>query len=164
MNKTRLDIEAFNGMTISTTHLHPSTIDLIEMKKGDIEEGPSIALREEGYLLNSGLGCPGISRMHTERGLFDSFNDRYPDLCMIMAIARGQGKEWINIDQDGVEYVDILPDYHAPGSPEMPDHPIWEGAMISRITTPNGPDMLKASLETLELLAGEVEPEDPSPV
>lgn len=161
MNKVKLDIESFNGMAISTVHLHPRTIALIEMKKGDIEEGPSIAIRDEGFLVNSMLGDPSIGTRHSGRGLYEPFNDRFPDLCMIMALARGQGKEWINIDQDGVEYVDILPDYTAPGGPELPSHPIWGGAMIRRIEMPEGPDMLQASPETLDLLAGYEEPEAP---
>ncbi|MFG6082150.1 hypothetical protein ACEUZ9_002793 [Paracoccus litorisediminis] len=49
-------IENARIITISTVHLSPSTIEQIETHKGDIPEGPSIALRDEGFFINSYRG------------------------------------------------------------------------------------------------------------
>ena len=122
------DIETAKIITLSTGHLHPGTIRSITAQKGEIDEGPSIALRDEGLLVNSELGDDGVLTRDLQSGLFPSLNIRFPDLVTVRAIARGLGAEWVNFDADGVEYCDILPLYNENGFSELPSDPDWKSA------------------------------------
>ena len=163
-----LGLEEAKILTLSTAHLHPGTISMIEQSRGDLSEGPSIAIRDEGYLVNSHLGVPDATDLDTRPGLFPSLNDRFPDLALIRALARGQVAEWINFDQDGVEYADLLPIYDGTQEVELPRHPFWSGAMMRKIMTTSGVDIIQASPETLDMISQpehflEID-ESPSPI
>lgn len=148
----KLGIETATILTLSRAHLHPATIAAILDEKGDISEGPSIGVREEGFLVPTGLGDPDALDMDVTGGMFPSLNDRFPDLTIIRAIARGQGAEWVNIDDEGVVCCDILPVYDGSMPVLMPEHLIWIGAHLRRLPSPGNPEILQASPETLDRL------------
>lgn len=115
-------------LTISTAHLHPATRELIERDKGDISEGPSIAVREEGYLVNTQLGSDALVLSHMD-GMFPALITRFPDLVLIQALGRGLGATWVNIDIDGPKMNDVLPSYSDDGFVTFPENPAWSEAM-----------------------------------
>jgi len=122
-------IEQATILTISTAHLSRDTIERIEAEKGDMSEGPSIAIREEGFLVNSYRGDDAPLDRAFTAGLFKPLAERHPDLVLIQALARGLGAEWINIDRDGVEYSDILPTYDDNGIVSVPSADGWRDAL-----------------------------------
>lgn len=130
------DMETARIITLSTAHLHQDTIDAIEACRGDLSEGPSIAVRDEGFLVNSHLGDPGAADRDLQEGLLPSLRDRHPDLALIRALARGFDAEWINLDVDGVVCSDILPVYDGRDM-EPPMDPAWR-AFLGETTTPAG--------------------------
>lgn len=148
----KLGIETATILTLSRAHLHPTTISAILNEKGDISEGPSIGVREEGFLVPTGLGDPTALDLDVTGGLFPSLNDRFPDLTIIRAIARGQGAEWVNLDDEGVVCSDILPVYDGSAPLALPGHPLWNGGCLRWISRPGHCDIAQASFETLELL------------
>lgn len=148
----KLGIETATILTLSRAHLHPTTISAILNEKGDISEGPSIGVREEGFLVPTGLGDPTALDLDVTGGLFPSLNDRFPDLTIIRAIARGQGAEWVNFDDDGVVCSDILPVYDGSMPVALPEHPIWNGGCLRWIARPGHCDIAQASHETLDRL------------
>lgn len=110
-----LGIEEAKILTISTAHLHPDTIDALDAMShtGPLRSCPaanSIAVRDEGFMVNSHRGIPDALDLDLDSPLND-----FPDLVLIRALARGLKAEWINIDQDGVEYINILPTYGSEG-------------------------------------------------
>lgn len=119
------EIEAAKIITLSTAHLHPSSRAAIEAARGDLPEGPSIAIREEGYLVNSHLGVDTALEEDFKEGNMAWMAIRFPDLTTVRALARGLRAEWINFDVDGVEYNDVLPVYDDEGNVELPSDPHW---------------------------------------
>lgn len=119
------NIETAKIITLSTAHLHPASRAAIEAARGDIPEGPSIAIREEGFLVNSHLGMPNALEYDYTEGNMAWMAIRFPDLTTVRALARGLRAEWINFDVDGVEYSDILPTYDDNGNAELPSDPHW---------------------------------------
>lgn len=154
------DLEEAKILTLSLLHLHPDTRALLVAKKGDIEEGPSIAMRDEGFLVNTHIGVPEAADLEVRSGLFPALNDRFPDLVMARALARGLGISWINFDEDGPEHPDLLPVYEGAGGPQLPTDEIWSGGSLRRIATASGIDYLQASFETLEIISKRNDPRD----
>lgn len=146
-----LNIEQARIITISILHLHPDTVAALEAHRGDLPEGPSAAVRDEGYLVNSHYGTDDVLRQDHQDGLFASLNDRHPDLVMIRALARGLGAEWINIDVDGVEYSDILPIYRDRAI-ELPTGNGWRDAFSEIGMNSNGSPAVVAPMEVLEVV------------
>lgn len=146
-----LNIETAKIITISLQHLHPDTIDMLDRFKGDLSEGPSIAVRDEGFLVNSHFGVDDALEQDLKTGLLPSLYHRHPDLVLIRALARGLKSEWINFDVDGVVYKDLLPVYDG-SEPSLPTNPIWAGAMLQRQQRPNQVDVVVPSVETLEMI------------
>lgn len=129
MSTVDLDIETAKILTISTAHLSPVTRDMIEACRGNVEGGPSVAIRDCGYLINSHLNTPDALQEDCEQGNRASLLERHPDLVLIRALARGQGAEWINVDQAGLEYDDILPSYDDNGTVTAPTGEGWCDAL-----------------------------------
>lgn len=129
-DSNRLGIEQARIITISTAHLSLHTRRYITYKSGNIDSGPSIALRDEGMLVNSYLGTPDALKMAIN-GAGDStpLFERAPDLVLIQALARGLRAEWINFDVDGVECSDILPSYDDDGEITLPTGEGWRDAL-----------------------------------
>lgn len=155
----KLRLESAKILTLSTAHLHPQTIEGIEILAGEINEGPSIAVRETGFLVNTHLGTEDAALIDCTDGQYQALNHRMPDLCLLRAIGRGQGAAWLCIDADGEEYPDILPVYRDGEEPEMPSHPVWSGALVRRLDREYGSTVLQASPETLETLSRPHQPE-----
>ncbi|WP_411839848.1 hypothetical protein [Paracoccus sp. ME4] len=154
MEKTNdLGIEEARIITISTAHLSPFTRDYINEMSGNLHNGPSIAIRDDGFLVNSYHGSPNALDQHmTATGHRASLYDRAPDLVLIMALARGVGAEWINMDVDGVEYSDILPTYDDDETVSIPTGSGWSDA-LNRIGTNNsGQSMVVPTREILEII------------
>lgn len=146
------DIEVGKIITISRSHLHPETIAMIEAEKGDLSEGPSIALREEGFLLNSDHGVDDALSFDLSAGLFASLHDRAPDVVLIRALARGLKAEWINIDTDGSVYNDILPMYGRGGHIDPPQDPQWKAALSDQGTLISGAEVVKPTAGVLSMI------------
>lgn len=146
-----LNIEQGKIITISVLHLHPDTIAALEAHRGDLPEGPSVAVRDEGYLVNSHYGTDDVLKQDLQAGLHPSLNDRHPDLVMIRALARGLGAEWVNVDIDGVECCDILPIYRDRAI-ELPTGEGWRDALSEIETNSNGNAAVVASPEVLEII------------
>jgi hypothetical protein len=147
-----LGIERGAIITISTSHLHPATRELLDEIKGDLPEGPSVAVRDEGFLVNSHLGSSDVLEQDFTEGQFPTLYERMPDLVMIRALARGLGAEWINIDQDGVEYADILPVYDDYGQVNLPGRDGWKDAFSTMGETYEGATMVMPTRAVLEVL------------
>jgi hypothetical protein len=150
-------IEEARIITISTAHLHPDTVEALDMKDhgGPLrrcDTAQSIAVREEGFLVNSHRGVPDA----LSQDLDGAMND-FPDLVLIRSLARGLKVDWINIDADGVEYTDVLPTYGHDGVArdvvQTPSEPGWAEALgqtglnhrDNLIVTPS-----REALETIE--------------
>lgn len=146
------DIESARIITVSTAHLHPETIDMIEKEKGDLPEGPSIAIREEGYLVNSHHGDADALRLDLSEGLFLPLHERAPDLVLLRALARGLKADWINIDRDGPEYSKILPSYGSGGFITPPSDSQWREALSEVGQFPSGAEIVRPSLAVLSMI------------
>jgi hypothetical protein len=154
------DIESAKIITVSTAHLHPETISMIEKERGDLPEGPSIALREEGFLVNSHLGVDDALKQDLSPGLYLPLYERAPDLVLLRALARGLKAEWINIDYDGVEYADILPRYGSDGYIEMPYDPNWQAALERKMAFPSGAEIVQPVPAVLSMIEAGQTPHD----
>jgi hypothetical protein len=144
-------IERAKIITLNIAHLHPETISILDQKKGDLEEGPSIAIRDEGFLVNSHLGMPDALEQDFQPGMFASLNHRFPDLVLIRALARSLGAEWINLDCDGIEYADVLPIYQS-GDMQLPSEPFWTHEGTQLRVTGSGTPILEFHKDVLEAL------------
>lgn len=128
--KNDLGIEQALIITISTAHLSPFTREYIADKRGNIGNGPSVGVRDDGFLVNSYFGAPDALDQHTRAsGGMVSLYERAPDLVLVMALARGLRAEWINFDVDGVEYTDILPTYDDDETVNLPTGEGWRDAL-----------------------------------
>lgn len=146
------DIETGKIITVSMSHLHPDTIAMIEKERGDLSEGPSIALREEGFLLNSDHGAGDALSIDLAPGLFASLHDRAPDIVLIRALARGLRVEWINVDTDGDAYNDFLPVYGRGGYIDPPRDPQWRAALSDHGTLISGAEVVKPTASVLSMI------------
>lgn len=145
-------IEIAHVMTVSIEHLHPETVSFLDGVKGDLKEGPSIAVRREGFLVNSHAGMENALEQEFANGFEPSLYDRFPDLVLIRTLARGLGAEWINIDVDGVIYADVLPVYGDDGEVARPSAEGWNEALGTVGKTVRGVDMIIPSREMLEMI------------
>ncbi|MEP3666551.1 MAG: hypothetical protein ABJN42_07435 [Roseibium sp.] len=151
-SQNKLGIENASIITISTAHLHLATREAIEREKGDLSEGPSVAVREEGFLVNSHLGCEDALEQDFSEGLYPALIDRMPDLVLIRALARGLNAAWINIDNDGDTYDDILPVYNDFGGiASTPTADGWREALSDEGMNIYG-EMIMVSREVLEII------------
>lgn len=146
------DIETAKIISLSIAHLHPETINMIEKEKGDLPEGPSIAIREEGFLVNSHLGMEGALKQDLESGLYLPLYERAPDLVLLRALARGLKAEWINLDCDGVECADILPIYGDGGLIYMPTNHEWSDALAKTSQFPTGSEIIQPDPGVLSMI------------
>lgn len=152
-SRNDLGIEEARIITISTAHLSPFTRDYISEMNGNIDNGPSIAIRDDGFLANSYLGSPDALDQHMmASGHKASLHERAPDLVLVMALARGIGAEWINFDVDGVEYVDILPSYPDEEGVNLPTAAGWRDALAQLGTNRWGQSLVVPSREILEII------------
>lgn len=161
----RLGIEQAKIITISTAHLHPDTMDVLEACHGNLSEGPSVALRGEGFLLNSHLGVEDALDHDLRAGREASLAKRHPDLVLIRALARGQGAEWINIDRDGINYMDILPSYDG-SEIIVPTGDGWKDALSTLGGNWIGSSIIVVDRATLEIIEAGQTPgmsDDPQP-
>lgn len=145
-------IETAKIITISTEHLHPDTINFLDDNQGDMAEGPSIAVRNEGFLVNSHLATEDALTQDCEPEFLPPLYDRFPDLVLIRALARGLEAQWINIDADGVVYSDILPSYDDRGGVTLPTAEGWSEALSTVTKTARGVEMVMPSREVLEMI------------
>ena len=150
--RNALGIEQSGILTISTAHLSRETLAGITVARGDLSEGPSIAVREEGFLVNSYLGSDDALEQAFRPGVFKPMAERFPDLVLIQALARGLKAEWINIDRDGVEYSDILPSYDDDGVASQPTADGWRDALGEIGTNFWGGPAVVPSREVLEII------------
>lgn len=151
----RLGLEEAKILTISIAHLHPDTVDALDAMSrttGPLRSCPlatSFAVRNEGFLVNSYLGIPDA----LDKDLNSKLTD-FPDLVLIRALARGVGAEWVNIDQDGVTYSDILPVYDYSGINRLPPQPPtsqgWAEALSQTGLNHRDDLIIVPSRETLE--------------
>lgn len=147
------NIETARIITISISHLHPDTIDFIDTNAGDVTEGPSIAVRDSGLFLNSYLGVENALDLDFGSIILPSLQDRFPDLVLIRAFARGLGAEWINLDVDGVDYQEVLPIYnYRGGMMTFPTNEGWKDALCTLGKTSIGVEMVIPLRETLEVI------------
>lgn len=152
-DNNRLGIEQARIITISTAHLSPFTCDYISKCSGYVDSGPSIAIRDEGLLIDSCLGTPDAleSAVSSQSGV-RSLLERAPDLVLIQALARGLHAEWINIDMDGVVCSDILPSYDDDGEITLPTGNGWRDALSAVGTNCWGTPMVVPTREVLEII------------
>lgn len=153
MSTTEPQVETAKIITISIEHIHPDTINFLDTSGGDLVEGPSIAVRNEGYLMNSHRGVD-TALEHDFLGTDDhpALIETFPDLVLIRSLARGLGAEWINIDVDGVIYADILPVYNDDGEITPPTGEGWKDALSQTGLSANGVEMITPSREVLEMI------------
>lgn len=164
MSGNALNIEQARIITISTAHLSAGTMDGIELFAGELPEGPSIAIREAGFLVNSHLGDEGALAQDCAAGRHPALLERYPDLVLIRALARGLGAEWINLDRDGIEYSDLLPTYDDEGVASTPTADGWRDALSGVGTNFLGKAMVIPDRATLEIIeAGQTPGLDDAP-
>lgn len=157
-------IEIARVMTVSIEHLHPETVSFLDGVKGDLKEGPSIAVRREGFLVNSHAGMESALEQEFENGFEPSLYDRFPDLVLIRTLARSLGAEWINIDVDGVIYADVLPVYGDDGEVTRPSADGWNEALSTLGKTARGVEMIIPSRQVLEMIeAGQTPRVTPTP-
>lgn len=149
MSTPDLGIERAAILTISTAHLHPATRQYLEDIKGDVPEGPSIALREEGYLVNSHRGLDNPLSLDCMTGLFEPMISRMPDIVLIQALARGLQAEWINIDTDGPVCDGILPSYDDNGFVTLPTADGWKDSLSRMAEATDGHMMVMPAEEVL---------------
>lgn len=159
-------IEEARIITISTAHLHPDTVDALDQKEhgGPLRSCPaaqSVAVRDEGFLVNSHRGVPDALEQDLA-GPLESF----PDLVLIRAMARGLKADWINIDVDGVEYTDVLPSYGHDGVArnvvQTPSEPGWADALGETGLNHRDNLIVRPSRDTLEKIeAGQTPGADP---
>lgn len=83
-------IETAKIITISTEHLHPDTINFLDDTQGDMAEGPSIAVRNEGFLVNSHLSTEDALNRDCEPEFLPPLYDRFPDLVLIRPVRPGR--------------------------------------------------------------------------
>ncbi len=158
-----LGIEEAKIITLSVAHLHPETIAAIEGRHGDIPEGPSIAVREQSFLVNSMLNTDDALAHDLQAGRHPAMNERFPDLVLICALARGLKAEWINLDNDGVQYCDILPTY-VDYELTLPSGEGWRDALSTIGKTLGGEDIVVAERAILEAIeAGQTPCREESP-
>ena len=161
------EIEAGSIITISTEHLSIATMEILIRNKGDIPEGPSAAVREEGCLVNSHLDSPDALELDFNPGRLGPLALRMPDLVLIRALARGLKAEWINFDRDGVEYADILPIYSETGVETTPTKDGWAEALSTRSYNAYGLEAIVPTREVLEMIEAGQTPQvfgdDPEP-
>lgn len=126
-------IEEARIITVSTAHLHPDTVEALDRKEhgGPLRNcaaAQSIAVRDEGFLVNTHRGVPDALSEDLDGAMGD-----FPDLVLIRSLARGLKADWVNVDADGVEYTDVLPTYGhdgvARGVVQTPSEPGWAEAL-----------------------------------
>lgn len=139
-------------ITLSVAHLHPDTIAEIDDCGGDLPEGPSLALRAEGFLCNTYLGIEDALDMDFTTGRHLSLMNRFPDLVLLRAVGRGLGASWINFDQDGPILKDCLPSYQENGTMILPEDPAWNAALSATRRAPSGTWVASPSREILEMI------------
>lgn len=160
-----LNVEEAKILTISTAHLHPETIRSLELCEGEMANGPSIAIRAEGFLVNSHLGMPDALERDIAGHPGDSLLELHPDLVLVRTLARGLGATWLNIDCDGIEYTDILPTYDG-DEVTIPTGDGWSSALSTIAEASSGHEMVVPDVRILEVIeAGQTPglPETPEP-
>lgn len=130
------EVESAKIITVSTAHLHPQTIERICARS--VAGAPSIAIRDEGLLVNSHLD--GETRDATQIADSDLAREA-PDLVVAMAFARGQGAAWVSFDRDG-DVIDQLPSYDE-GERFPPRDPAW-GVLARDEARADGGDPLES--------------------
>ena len=153
-----LNIEQQAIITISTAHLAPETIKLLEESRGDVVNGPSVAVREHGFFMNSGLDVEHVLD-HEFEGPLPLMN-RHPDLVLVQAFARGLNAAWVCIDADGGVASDFLPVYDGE-SVTLPENQDWRGAFEVGENT-WGHDMAIPHRWALEMIEAGQTPRDPA--
>ncbi len=146
-------------ISLSTAHLHPETIALIEKCHGNLPAGPSIAIRQEGFLVNSHLGDSDCIEMDMARVNGKSLFGMAPDLVLLRAVARGQEAAWLNIDRDAPIYSDFLPVYDE-DSLIMPQEESWAEGLSDTMQTALGNTYVVPSREALRLIESGKSPTD----
>ena len=150
------EVESAKIITVSTAHLHPQTIERLCART--VEGSPSIAIRDEGLLVNSHIGAETLDAEAIARSELAS---EAPDLVVAMAFARGQGAAWINFDRDG-DVIDQLPSYDE-GEMIPPADREW-GVLARYATSVDGVCIFEATPEAIAFAdAGGAEPA-PDPV
>lgn len=158
-----LGVENASIITLSTAHLHPKTIAALEACRGDVSSGPSVAVRPEGFLVNSHLGSEDALGSDLDGLGGASLHDRFPDLVLLRAFARGLGAAWLNIDADGTRYCDLLPSYHD-GSIFVPTDEHWAEALSCISASADGHLIVVPARSTLEIIeAGQTPGRDTAP-
>lgn len=152
-NQNALGIEQARIITISTAHLSPFSREYISDRNGNIDNGPSIAVRDEGFLANSYLnGNNELERAFTPVAGVKPLIERVPDLVLVQALARGLGAEWISFDADAVEYTDILPSYDDDGEITIPTGDGWREALGTVGTNYWDSPVVMPTREVLEII------------
>lgn len=159
---TKLTVETAGIITISISHLSRQTIDAIDRCRGNIPNGPSVAVRNEGFLINSHRGSPDVldDAVQPIAGV-QGLMARHPDLVLIQAFARGLDVEWINLDSDGVAYNDVLPVYDEDGTMRPPTAEGWRDT-LSRSITINDCQVVAPDMEFLRMIEAGQTPREPS--
>lgn len=139
-------------LTMSISHLHPETVAAIDACRGDLPNGPSIAVRHEGFLVNTHLGSENSLERDFTATDVPSLAERFPDLSLIRALGRGLRAAWINLDQDGPGLSDILPIYEEDGSWYPPNDPHWKAALSTTREAQGGTMIVAPSRELLEII------------
>jgi hypothetical protein len=146
-------------ISVSTAHLHPRTIEWIEQHKGNLPVGPSIAIRDEGFIVNSYFrDAEAIEADMAEiKGM--SLFKMAPDLVLLRAVARGQGAAWLNIDRDAPIYGDFLPVYDE-DTLIMPQDEDWASGLSDTMEDAQGRTLVLPSREALRLIEAGKSPTD----
>ncbi len=146
-------------ISVSTAHLHPRTIAWIEQHKGNLPVGPSIAMRDEGFLVNSYLGDREAIETDMAEIKGVSLFKMAPDLVLLRAVARGQGAAWLNIDRDAPIYGDFLPVYDE-DIVMTPRDEDWAPGLSDTVEDALGRILVVPSRETLRLIEAGKSPTD----
>lgn len=155
----RLGIEQATIITLSTAHLSPTTLQNIEDHAGQLSEGPSIAIREQGFLMNSWLNIEHALERETSPAQYKALSERYPDLVLLRAFARGLRATWVCVDRGADPYPEYLPVYDDDGSVTPPTGDGWAQALSNVGTAYWGNDAVIPSLETLRAIEAGQTPE-----
>lgn len=155
----RLGIEQTAIITLSIMHLSPFTLEHIEDNAGDISEGPTMAIREQGFLMNTRHDVEGALERDVTAGQYKSLLERFPDLVLVRALARGLGAGWVCFDRDKEPDADLLPVYDDDGSITPPTRDGWAQALSDVGTAYWGNDAVIPSLETLRAIEAGQTPE-----
>lgn len=148
-----LGIEEAKVITLSAAHLSPATREHIDQRHGDILNGPSIAVRGYGYLVNSQLGAEDALEVAFQpMGSEPSLAERLPDLVLVQALARGLRAARINFDSDGGEHNEQLPLYHCDGSVDLPTADGWRDTLSTIAENLWGEPVVVADREVLSIL------------